>query len=100
MPDCARRAREAGAGKSEQDLERDDLLAYALLHLIQTIGEASRRVSEETREQHSEIAWAAIAGMRNRIVHGYDDIDLRVVVDVVKFDLTPLIDQLESILRS
>ncbi|MCC6409929.1 MAG: DUF86 domain-containing protein [Planctomycetes bacterium] len=98
MLDHARRAREAGAEKSEDELRRDDLLAFALLYLIQTVGEAAKRVSDATRARHPEVPWQQISGMRNRIVHGYDDLDLAIVVDVVQKDLPELIPALESIL--
>lgn len=57
MLDYARGAREAGAGKSEDDLQRDDLLAFALLYLIQTVGEAAKRVSDVTRTCHPNVPW-------------------------------------------
>ena len=46
---------------------------------IEIIGEAASRIDQEIRQQHSAIPWQDIVGMRNRLVHGYFDIDLRLV---------------------
>lgn len=60
----------------------------AVIKNIQVIGEAVRGVSPTTREAHPEIPWADIAGMRDRLVHGYYRVDLNVVWDVVDNDLS------------
>jgi uncharacterized protein with HEPN domain len=76
-------------------------IAYLLylLSSIEIIGEAASKVSKETREQFSEIPWAVIVAMRNRLIHVYYDIDLDRVWDTIMDDLPPLAVALESILR-
>jgi uncharacterized protein with HEPN domain len=64
---------------TREDFDRDENLRLALAHLLQTIGEAARRVSREHQAQHSEIPWAAIIGMRHKVVHDYMGIDEDVV---------------------
>jgi uncharacterized protein with HEPN domain len=58
-------------GRSREDLDKDEMLAFALLHAIQIVGEAAVKVSAELRDQHPEIPWALITGMRHRLVHAY-----------------------------
>jgi len=64
---------------TREDFDRDENLRLALAHLLQTIGEAARRVSRDLQAQHSEIPWAAIIGMRHKVVHDYMGIDEDVV---------------------
>jgi uncharacterized protein with HEPN domain len=67
---------------------------------VETIGEAAARVSQEGQEKYAEIPWREVIGMRNRLVHGYDSVDLAVLWDTIELDLPPLIAQLEKILPS
>jgi uncharacterized protein with HEPN domain len=62
------------------------------------IGEAVRRLPPELTAAHPEIPWAAMRGMRNHIVHGYDTIDLELVWKVGRDELPPLAPALEAIL--
>ena len=71
MLDMARRALRLVRGKSRADYEQDETLSLALTHLLQVIGEAARKVSPPFREKHSEIPWAAVVGLRHRVVHDY-----------------------------
>lgn len=88
------------SGKQRQDLNRDRILELALVRLIEIIGEAAGRVSPEGQEKYSSIPWPQIIGMRNRLVHGYDQVDLDVLWDTIEFDLPPLILRLQRILQS
>jgi uncharacterized protein with HEPN domain len=84
-----------------QDIDRatfdqDENLRLALAHLIQIIGEAAARVSEDFRNVHQEIPWRAIVGMRQKIVHDYIHVNFDIVWGVAKADLPQLIVQLEA----
>ena len=81
-----------------QDTFQNDLMRQAaVMRQLEIMGEAARRLSEETRQELSEIPWHQIIGMRNRLIHVYDDVDLAIVWDTVQNDLPPLIAQLEKI---
>ena len=75
----------------------DRVMQLALQKLVETVGEAARRVSQQTQEQHPGIAWREIIGMRNRLAHVYDRVDLKVLWDVIVNDLPRLVDQLKEI---
>ena len=75
------------------------MMQLALQKLVEIVGEAANRVSEETRQQHTAIAWREIIGTRNRLVHDYNYVDLEVLRDTIINDLQPLIGQLESIVE-
>jgi uncharacterized protein with HEPN domain len=84
-------------GKSRQEYDAGEDLQMILAYLIQTIGEATSRVSVELRDQHPEVPWKQIVGMRNRIVHDYMNIDADIVWEVATRNIPVLILQLESI---
>jgi uncharacterized protein with HEPN domain len=84
--------------KNLTDLKADRILNLALARLLEIIGEAAGRVSQITRDKNHQIPWGEIVAMRNRLIHGYDNVDLDVVWDVIKNDLPPLVDELRNIL--
>ncbi len=98
MLDMAREAHSLVAGKERTAYDQDKTLRYALAHLLQTIGEAARRVSPELRERHPQIQWRAIMGMRHKIVHDYMFVDEDIVWSTVTKELAPLIADLEKVI--
>lgn len=78
--------------------QQDDLLQSAVMHQVQIIGEAARRVSPEYKESHPEIPWARIVGMRHRLVHDYFQIDLDRVWGVIKGDIPALIPLIQPLI--
>jgi uncharacterized protein with HEPN domain len=98
MLDYAQKAVALSRGRKRKDLEDDLTFNLALTRLIEVIGEAANRVPEDYQESHPEIPWAQIIGMRNRLIHGYDEVDLNFLWSVVQNDLPGLILQLENLL--
>jgi uncharacterized protein with HEPN domain len=101
LSDMLTHAREAEAllgNAGREELAANRVLQLALTRLVEIIAEAANRVSDDERGKHAEIPWAAIVGMRNRLIHGYDVIDYDVLWDTVTVDLPPLIKALERIL--
>ena len=76
------------------DLDQQDAVIRRLLIL----GEAARRVSEETRIQSPDLPWNSMIAMRNLLIHEYDDVDVAIVWDTVHDDLPGVIANLEDIL--
>lgn len=72
----------------------------AILKAVEIVGEAASRLSAATKERHPDLPWREITGMRNRLVHAYFDVDLRLVWDTVQGDLPPLIASLERLVPS
>lgn len=97
MLDMARKAIEKTRGKNRFEFDQDENLRITLLHLVQVIGEAARRVSPAFREGHPEVPWPKIVGMRHRVVHDYMHVDYEAVWEVVTINLPPLIAQLEKL---
>jgi len=98
MLDYSRKAVAMIEGRTREDLDRDEMLCLALTRVVEVIGEAATRVSQAGQQQHGQIPWPEIIGLRNRLVHGYDSVDLNILWDIVQQDLPPLIEQLQAIL--
>ena len=85
-------------GISQSELEINDEKLSAILYQITIIGEATKRLSVIFRQQHPEIPWRERAGMRDVIVHKYDQLDLDVVWDIVENKLTELLKAIAPLL--
>ena len=98
MLDHAREAVALIKDKSRSDLTTNRLLQLGLVRLVEIVGEAAGRVPKEEQTKQPGIPWPDVVGMRNRLIHGYDTVDLDVLWDTVKEDFPPLITQLEKII--
>ena len=76
------------------DLDSDRLLALAVVRLLEIIGEAAGRVPGEEQLRRPGVPWLSIVGLRNRLIHGYDDIDHDIVWQIVTTDLPQLVFEL------
>ena len=86
-------------GRSRGDLDSDRQLNLSLVRLMEVVGEAAARVSPEGRQHHPAIPWPEVAGLRNRLIHGYDQVDFDILWDIVRDDLPPLIAELRRALE-
>ncbi|MGA9751832.1 MAG: DUF86 domain-containing protein [Acidobacteriota bacterium] len=97
MLDSAREALSFAGGRTREDLNRDRMLALALVKCIEIIGEAATKVGPEARALLPDIPWPAIVTMRHRLIHAYYDMDLDRVWDTVTEDLPPLVAALQEL---
>ena len=74
---------------------KDRKTQSAILHQLLILGEATKRISEGFRSLHPEIPWKFVAGMRDKLIHEYDEVDMEEVWSTVKSDITRLISMLE-----
>ena len=86
--------------QTRESLDKNRMLALSLVQLIEIVGEAATQVTREFQNEHPEIPWAQIVGMRNRLIHAYFDIDMDRVWKIIKDDLPSLIIKLEKIVPS
>lgn len=75
------------------NIEKQD----AILRRITIIGEATKRLSKDFREQHPTIPWKEIAGMRDVITHDYNEVDLDEVWTVINENLPQLLAYIEPL---
>jgi uncharacterized protein with HEPN domain len=100
MLDAAKKIVEYTEPIQRADLDRDEKLALALVRLLEIVGEAAKAISPDFRRNNPQIPWREIAGTRDRLIHGYYDIDLDIVWQIVCDDIPPLIVAIEGILAS
>jgi uncharacterized protein with HEPN domain len=98
--DAARKAVQFISGRKRSDLQDNEMLALSLVRLLEIIGEAANGVSDAYRAQHPQVPWQKMVALRNRLIHGYSDINLDIVWDTVAQDLPMLIERLQSIIPS
>jgi uncharacterized protein with HEPN domain len=98
MLDAARKIMKFTSGKVRSDIDSDEMLLLAILKLIEIIGEAATYISSEEKDKHPEIPWKQIISVRNRLIHGYFDINHDILWEIAIQDLPPLINNLENIL--
>ncbi len=92
---------EAGTrGVRREDFNKNIQLQAAILHFIQIVGEAAKLLSLEFKEKYPEIAWSQIAGMRNKVVHEYFQVDLDVVWDTATNDIPAFKLQVQEIVKT
>ena len=97
MLDSAREAESFTRGEKRASLDKDRKLVLSLVKSVEIIGEAAANISKESRKSLPEIPWENIIGMRNRLIHGYFEVDLDVLWQTIKEDLPPLIVSLEAV---
>jgi uncharacterized protein with HEPN domain len=100
MRDNATEAISIAKGHSRNDLDTNRLLALSLIRLVEVIGEAAGRVSTKIKDVYPQIPWKEIVGTRNRLIHGYDEIDYDVLWRIVSVELTPLVEKIQEIIKN
>ena len=100
MLDLSRKVAAKIKGLRREEFDEDENLRLALAHLLQTIGEAARRVSRKFQEEHPEIPWGGIVGMRHKVVHDYMDVDEDVVWKTAVDEIPRLLTALEPLGRN
>jgi uncharacterized protein with HEPN domain len=95
MRDHAAEAITLVRGRKRADLETDRVLALALVRLLEIVGEAANRVPAEERSRCRDVPWIAIIGLRNRLIHGYDEVDLDILWEILDVDLPALVAELD-----
>ena len=80
-----------------RDFQADPLLQAAVERWLIIIGEASKKLSSEFLEHHSDIPWRQIRGLRNIVVHEYDSMDISVIYEVVSEHIPSLLSEMEAV---
>lgn len=87
-------------GISYSQFEIDFRINFAVVRALEIIGEAVKRLPEELCQQYPDVPWKGMAGMRDRIIHGYDNVDLQIVWEVVKRDIPQIKPKIVKILTN
>lgn len=98
MHDAAESALRFVQGRSREDLDRDEMLLFALVRAVEVIGEAATKVSPDGRGAMADVRWAAIVGMRHRLIHAYFDVDRDVLWSTLCVELPGLKARISKVL--
>lgn len=95
---AAQLARSFVAGLDKDGFLKDAKTQAAVIHEILILGEATKRLSEDVTNAHPSIPWRRMAGMRDKLIHEYDRVDLNLVWEVVTSELPRLVERLRPLL--
>lgn len=84
-------------GLTKFDFDRNVLIQDAVIRNFEIIGEASKKISKQFTQEHSGIPWQDMAGMRDKLIHDYLDVDLDVIWRTIESDLPLLKEMLSKI---
>jgi uncharacterized protein with HEPN domain len=99
MQDAARRLQMLCEGRTLSGLIADWQATAALERFIEIVGEGVKRLPTELRARYPAVPWKEIAGTRDHLSHGYDDVDYQVLWDAVQNDVPVLLTTVEQMLK-
>jgi uncharacterized protein with HEPN domain len=86
-------------GMSYEDFSKDEKTQYALIRVIEVIGEASKKIPAEIKDQSQDIPWREISGMRDLLIHDYFGVNIQVVWETGKNDLPELKEKIQRLIQ-
>lgn len=98
MRDYADEAVRFSQGRGRADLDGDRMFMLATCRLLEMLGEAACQIPQASRDASPCVPWAQIIGLRHRLVHAYDQINLDILWTIVTADLPPLISALDALI--
>ena len=84
-------------GVSYEDFRTNDMLIEACVFNLGQIGELTTKLGEAFKKENTQVAWAQIYGLRNRIVHDYEGVNLRLIWEIISDDMPELRSALNGI---
>ena len=79
-----------------EELNANEVLLDSMMFRMIQLSANAKKLTDEYRLIHGEIPWGAMFGLRNRIVHDYGNVDLKVVYETLKYDIPELLELLEE----
>jgi len=90
MRDAIRAAREFSRDVTFEEFRNNREKQFAIIHALEIVGEAAKQVPASVRQEYPDIPWRDIAGMRDRLIHGYFSVNLERLWNTVRDDLPDL----------
>ena len=97
--EASEKIRQYTHGLTVADLQAHPQALEAVVWNLTVIGEAARQIPDSVVNAYPQVPWQQMRGIRNRIVHGYDQIDLSIIWNVIQYELPPLVPTLERIMQ-
>jgi uncharacterized protein with HEPN domain len=99
MFDAITRIEKFRGGLKREEFMENEVVQSAVVRQLEIIGEAAKRISDKTKRSRPEIPWKRIAGMRDRLIHRYFDVDFNEVWKVVEEDLPRLKNVVNNMIK-
>ena len=84
-------------GMDYDEFAADEKTVDAVLRNFEVIGEATKNIPEDVRQEYSDVPWSEMAGMRDKLIHGYATVELQIVWMTVEEEIPMLGKQIEAI---
>lgn len=85
---------------NEKEFKTNELVQSAVIRQIEIVGEATKQISDNTRKKYTNIPWKDIAGMRDKLIHGYFGVDIDAVWNTIQRDIPKLKNYIEKVLEN
>lgn len=99
MREAAQFAKEFVEKRKRADLESDRVFQLALVKAVELVGESAYQLSDQFKEQHSEIPWLDIIDMRHILVHNYWRVEMDTVWETANRDIPTLLPRLDEFIE-
>lgn len=96
--DAAEKIERFTDGMSYETFVEDEKTVDAVLRNFEVIGEATKNLPESHREEYSDVPWREMAGMRDRLIHGYATVDLEIIWTTVEEDIPEILPDIRSVM--
>lgn len=84
-------------GMTQEQFVADEKTQFAVVRGLEVLGEAAKKIPQTFREEHAEIPWREVAGMRDKLVHDYFGVNVEVVWKTAVEDVPRLAELLRQI---
>ena len=96
--DCIDKIQSYTDGTDYETFQQNTMMVEACVFNLSQIGEHCHSITDEYKELHPELPWHEMYGLRNRIVHNYEGVNLKLVWEIISADLSELREQILSLL--
>jgi uncharacterized protein with HEPN domain len=94
---CILKIKTFTANVSKDEFSENELIQDAVIRNIEIIGEASKKISENTKQSYYEVPWKEMAKMRDKLIHDYMGVDIDVIWQTIETDIPELLELMQKI---
>jgi uncharacterized protein with HEPN domain len=96
---AAQKAMDFVRGTTYENFQADERTVYAVVRALEIVGEAAKRIPQDIRNRHPQVPWRSMAGIRDKLIHDYVNVNLEVVWRTATEDLPALLPMIQAVLE-